>query len=204
MKVRPILEVVIATIGFALIGLIAWNEWTVFHMYHPGAENQSAFLRFYDPKPIVQKFMAPNKSYSESRSLGGAAGTKSVRHNASFGEFFPMRTECKSALIAALSDDTVRQLRQSGVRIVGRNGTSSTGIRFDYRTANTLGSVSIKPLKQGRVVRNRPLCPGLEDVVVEVAINEEWFPKGVPLPAATVADNMRQAPGGGTGAPETR
>lgn len=197
MKARRILEVVIAALGLAIVCLIAWNEWTVLHMHYPSAENESAFLRVYDPEPLVQKFRAPHESYSESRSLGGAAGTKSVRHNAGFDEYFPMRMECKSALIAALSDDIAQRLRGSGAQVLRRYGTPSTGIHFDYQTAHTFGSVAIKPLQPGKVVRNRPLCPGLEDVALDVAINEEWFPKGIPILDAAVARSIDQAHGPG-------
>lgn len=201
MKARRILEFVSAALGLAMVGLIAWNEWTVLHTYHPSAENESPFLRVYDPTPLVQKFRAPDESYSESRSLGGNAGTKSVRHDASFGEFFPIRTECKSALIAALSDDVAQRLRGSGARILRCYGTPSSGVHLDYQTANSLGSVTIKPLQPGKVLRNRPLCPGLEDVALDIAIREEWFPKGIPTLDAAVARSIEQAPGPGVVAP---
>jgi hypothetical protein len=193
MKARRILEGVIATVGLALTGLIAWNVWTVLSMHHPSTENESAFLRVYDPEPLVHKFRAPHESCSESRSLGGTAGTKSVRHNASFDESFPMRTECKNALIAALNDDVLQRLRHSGARILRSYGTPLSGIHFEYQTANTLGSVAIKPLRPGKVVRNKPLCPGLEDVVLDVVISEEWFPKGIPTLNAAVARSIEQA-----------
>lgn len=200
MNTRRILEVALATIGLVLTGLIAWNEWTVLHMHHPSAENESAFLRAYDPNSLVQKFMAPHESYSESRSVGGSAGTKSARHVASFGDSFPMRTECKNALIAALSDDVLEQLRHSGARILRSYGTPLSGIHFEYQTANTLGSVAIKPLRKVTVARHRPLCPGIEDVALDVHIKEEWIPKGIPTPDATLARDSGQAQGGGAAA----
>ena len=180
MRTLRILGTGAAVLGLPIVGLVAYASWVQAHMVYPGPQNESAFLRAYDLKAVARPFMAPDPSLSEGRESGGGAGTKFVAHSAGFDEYFTMRADQKGLLIVAVNDDISQRLILSGARILNQSGTPSTGFQFEYATGNTIGSITIKPISPGAVQRNMPLPTGLEDVSLNIAIREQWFPKGIP------------------------
>jgi len=129
---------------------------------------------------VVQPFTALEPSLSEGRELGGGAGTKFVTHSAGFDEYFTMRADQKDSLMAAVNLDVSQRLLGSGARILNQSGTPSTGSHFEYAIGNTIGSIAIQPISPGAVHRNMPLPDGFEDVTLDIALREQWFPKGIP------------------------
>ena len=178
-----------AVSGCVFVGVIAADIWQVAHTIYPASENQSIFLRGYDLKAAVQPFRQPNESYGESRTAGGAAHANSATLTASFSECFVMQSDLEEDLLLAVREDVFQRFSRSGAQIVSQSGSASTGLRFDYRTSNTIGALWIRPVTHANAQRKTPLSHGLEDVDVEVEINEEWFPNGVAAQAATAALN---------------
>jgi len=168
-------------VALPIVGLISYASWESAHMVYPSLENESAFLRAYDPKVVLMPFIYEMQGYTEPGGIGGGAGTRFVTHSAHFGEYFAIRVERKDSLMAAVNENIAQRLLVSGAQILNESGTSSSGFRFDYKTRNTLGSVSIRPLSPGAVHRNMPLPDGLEDVSLDIEVREQWFVKGIPL-----------------------
>lgn len=187
MRILRIVAIGATVFGLAVAGILALDHWLRDQMYYPSAADESAFLRAYDSKRVVQPFMASHESFGEGRGSSQGAGRKSVTHDANFDEYFTMQTDREPALMTALRDDVSERLRHSGAQVINQYGSPSTGFHFDYRTANTIGSVSIHPLAQGKVQRNLPLEPGLEDVTLDIEIAEQWFPHGIPVLQAAIA-----------------
>ncbi len=179
MRTLRVVGIGVAVLGLPIVAVIAYGSWVNAHMIYPSPENESAFLRSYDSKAVVQPFMAL-EGYSEGRESGGGAGTKFVTHSAGFDEYFTMRTDQRGSLMVALNYDVSQRLFLSRVRILNESGTGSSGFHFQYATGNTIGDLSIRPLAPGAVHRNMPLAPGLEDVAVNIDVREQWFPKGIP------------------------
>ena len=180
MRIPRIVGIAAAVLALPIVGVISYASWQSAHTVYPSLENESAFLRAYDPKVALMPFIYEMQGYTEPGGIGGGAGTRFVTHYAHFGEYFAIRVERKDSLMAAVNENVAQRLRVSGARILNESGTPSSGFHFDYETRNTLGSVAIQPLSPGAVHRNMPLPDGLEDVSLNIDIRERWFPKGIP------------------------
>jgi hypothetical protein len=180
MRILRIVGIAAAVLALPILGLIAYAGWESAHMVYPSLENESAFLRAYDPKVVLMPFIYEMQGYTEPGGIGGGAGTKFVTHFAHFGEYFTIRADRKDSLMAAVNDNVTQRLRMSGARILNQSGTSSSGFHIDYESGKTIGSVAIQPLCPGAVHRNLPLPSGLEDVSLNLSVSEQWYPRGIP------------------------
>ena len=181
MRIPLIVACGAAVFGLPIIGLGTYGEWVNAHLHYPGPDNESAFLRGYDPKAVVEQYMTPNEHLGESRGSGGGAGVKSVTHSARFGEYFTIQKSLKGSFILAVNRDISQRLVVNGAQILREDGSPSTGFHFDYKTGNTVGSIAILPLAPEPDNRSMPLPDLLEDVVLNIDVSETWFPKGIPL-----------------------
>lgn len=179
MRTLRIVGIGAAVLGLPIVGLIAYANWVQAHMVYPSPQNESTFLRAYDPKAVVRPFFAL-EGYSESRESGGGAGTKFVTHSAGFGEHFTMRADQADSLMVAVNNDISQRLLLNGARILNQSWTPSIGFRYQYATGNSIGSLTVQPLSPGAIRRNMPLPSGLEDVSLNIDVREQWFPEGTP------------------------
>ena len=134
MRILRIVAIGATVFGLAVAGILALDHLLRDQMYYPSAADESAFLRAYDSKRVVQPFMASHESFGEGRGSSQGAGRKSVTHDANFDEYFTMQTDREPALMTALRDDVSERLRHSGAQVINQYGSPSTGFHFDYRT----------------------------------------------------------------------
>jgi hypothetical protein len=167
----PILLLIIcAAVALSVI----WDR--VFTLY-PTPDTESAFLKNYTPKSVIEHFEATDSS-SYTRHSGGGAGRKFVTHSAGFDWHFEMRSENWLPLMTALRDDASAQLVGNGAQILIQSGNSRDGFHFEYKLGKSLGTLTISPLEKDSLIRRRaPLPEGVVDLTAHIEQNEMWFPK---------------------------
>jgi hypothetical protein len=152
--------------------------WHHSRLYYATPETESAFLRSYTPKRVIDRFRESN-SFSHTRSFGGGAGRTSVGHQAGFEYHIVLRRENWMSLMNVLRDDALQQLEDDGAEVVSQSGSPRNGFRFEYKINQSIGSLTIVPLAiNSDVRRNRSLPEGLEDVTVKIEQTEQWYPAG--------------------------
>jgi hypothetical protein len=163
-----------------LVVTAGWHPWNIVHMYPATPETESAFLKNYTPKNVLDRFSDGLASYSGGRGAG--AGNEFVTHTANFEGDFALCSEQFMPLMDALSDDVAAQLVKNGARIMSQIGLAEAGFHFDYRVGKTSGSVTIAPLQLHPDLGNwkspRPSCN--VDIQTRVDVTEKWFPKSRP------------------------
>jgi hypothetical protein len=153
--------------------------WHYPHLYYATPETESAFLKSYTPKRVIDRFRA-KESFSHTRSFGSTAGRSSVSHEAGFEYYIVLPSENWMSLMNALGDDALQQLANDGAEVVSHSGSPRNGFRFDYKMNHSIGSLTILPSAiECHVRRNRSLPEGLEDVTVKIKQTEQWYPAGI-------------------------
>lgn len=155
--------------------------WNAKHLLYPTPENESAFMKHYNPEHVISRFRS-NESFAQGNHGSSAAGWKYVSRTTGFDSVFVMCTEKSIPLMNALRQDVSEQLRENGAQILAQIGDSQNGFRFDYKSGHVIGSVTILPLIIGTgsgVHRASPLPQGLVDVKAQIEETEKWFPEGL-------------------------
>jgi len=162
----------------AICVVVAPGIWDHFHLLYPTPETESAFLKNYTPKNVIEQFAAEEEgsSYGQNRSAG--AGRKFVTHAGGFDWHFAMRSEKWMPLMTALRDDVSAQLVGNGAQILSQSGDPRDGFHFEYKLGRSVGTLAISPLRTDSLIhRVTPLCKGLVDVTASIKQTEMWFPK---------------------------
>lgn len=157
-------------------GLRAWDG---LHTLYPTPETESAFLKNYTPKSVIEHFQS-NESSSNTHHSGGEAGRKFVSHEAGFEWFFAVRSEKWMPLMNALRDNVAAQLVGNGAQILSQSGDSRAGFHFDYKLGKSVGSLTILPLAiiSPRLIHRAAALPeGTVDATARIELTERWFPK---------------------------
>jgi hypothetical protein len=176
MKSHPI-WIGLSVLLLAICVVVAPGIWEQLHTLYPTPETESAFLKNYTPKTVIERFQADQSSWYGQHS-GGAAGRKFVTHTAGFDWYFPMRSEKWIPLMNALRDDVSAQLAHDGAQILSQSGDARDGFHFEYKLSRSIGRLTISPLSTTSLIhRATPLAPGLLDVTVRIEQTETWFPK---------------------------
>ena len=158
-----------------LVGATVWQQ---LHMLYPTPETESAFLRNYTPKKVIERFEEAGEGSSYGNHKSGGAGTKYVTHSGGFEWHFTIRSEKWMALMDGLEDDVHAQLLGSGAQILNQIGDARDGFHFEYKLGKSFGAVTISPLRvNSGIHRATPHCPGLVDVDARIEQTETWFPK---------------------------
>lgn len=153
--------------------------WDHNRLSYPTPETESAFLRNYTPKPVIDRFResSPSFSYIQGKG-GGGAGRVFVSHEAVFQFHVVLRPEKWMPLMNALRDDVLQQLADNGAEVFSQTGDPRLGFHFDYRVSKSFGSLTIAPLTINPLIRrNMSLPEGLTDVTVKIEQTERWFPQ---------------------------
>lgn len=188
MRDHPIL-VVFAISVFGMCILVAPAVWNHFHTWYPTPETESAFLKSYTPKSVIERFGEPGENSAHNDHKGGMAGSESVTHSAGFEWQFAMRPEKWTLLMHALQDDVHSQLVGSGAQILKQSGDDRDGFHFEYKLGNSVGTLTIFPLRiDSAIHRAMPIRPGLVDTDARIEQSETWFPKPPGLIAVRVND----------------
>jgi len=117
MKSHPIvvaLSVSLLTICIAVSVLALLHRRTVY----PGPETQSAFLKNYAPRDVVEPFDSHQLNSQWSHHQSDAAGEGFATHEGGFQGKFAIRPEQWVSLMTALSDDASTQLSREGGRFL--------------------------------------------------------------------------------------
>jgi len=91
MKSHPIL-VGLSILLLAVCVVVAPGIWDHLNTLCPTSETESAFLKNYTPKGVIERFDA-DKGSSYRQHSGGGAGRKFVTHTGGFDWYFEMRCE---------------------------------------------------------------------------------------------------------------
>lgn len=178
MKSHPIL-VGLSVLSLAICVVAAWGIWEQLHTFYPTPETESAFLKNYTPKSVIERFQAKDVGLGSSYgSHKGAGAGRNVTYTAGFNWHFAMRSEKWMLLMNALRDDVSGQLADNGAQILSESGDARDGFHFEYKLGKSIGTLTISPLSiDPGVHRATPLGPGLVDVHARIEQTETWFPK---------------------------
>ena len=122
----------------ALAALFIWAEWANSHRIVPSPQNQSSFLKSYDPEEVIKKFRCPNEGFDSSHNSGAGSDTTSVRHTAGFVPGFTIQSSRKLDLMTALNEDVLRRFAFTNTRVLGKSVGSDGGVRYDYASGDSL------------------------------------------------------------------
>ncbi len=190
MKSHPIL-VGLSVLLLATCAVLARAIWDRTHPLRSPEETESAFLKNYTPKSVMDRFDAGQGS-SNGQHSGGGAGREFVIHQAGFQWHFAIKTENWMPLMNALRDDVSAQLAANGAQILSQSGDARDGFRFEYKLGKSIGTLTILPLEKTPLIhRATPLCKGLVDVTPHIEQTETWFSKEPSTITASVNGDMR-------------
>lgn len=178
MKRSPDFSVMIGSLTI-LVGIagMMWLYWRGSTVYAT-PENESVFLKSYDPRKTVEPFRCDGRSFHEGTRTGDNGTVPPfVSHERGFDEFFPIKLADKVPLMQAVRRELEGALLHSGARIVSETGNPDTGFQYSYVSGKSAGTVSIRFNPDPGVFRNMPLPEGLEDIVLKIEVEEKWFPK---------------------------
>jgi hypothetical protein len=139
----PVLVVVsVLLMGFCGLAVVP-PMWDRAHTLCPTPETESAFLKSYTPKRVIEQFMEPNQPLGYGDQRGGQPGRKIVTHTAGFDFHFAMRS-CKwMPLMNALRDDVTAQLQANGAEVLHQSGDPHEEFHFDYKLGKSMGTLTI-------------------------------------------------------------
>lgn len=164
----------ISLLGLSWLSLVCWGGWVNADRIVAGPDNQSQFLRSYNPTSVVTKFQYGAGSHS-SEGKGFSSGIRSIRHNAEFVPRFIMGADRKQELLNALREDILIRLRSTGTNVVFAHDEADGGFTYDYAAGDSVGSISVKaPVHDPGVHRQLQLVSGLDDISVDIALQETW------------------------------
>jgi hypothetical protein len=159
-----------ASIAFADI-------WERSHIIYATPETESAFLKNYTPKRVIEQF-EDEAGISLLNHNRGGAGSKFATHTAGFEVYFALRSQKWTPVMNALRDDVATQLVADGAQILSQSGDAHTGFHFDYKIAKNVGSLTILPSATTNLIhRVTPLPEGMADITARIEFTEKWFPK---------------------------
>ena len=175
MKLRPYVIALFTLVCLFAVAGVFDRAFT----YYPTPETESAFLKSYTPKPVIDQFRE-NKVSSFGGSKSAGAGRKFVTYQGRFEYRVVMRRENWVPLMNALQRDVLDQLAADNAQVVSQSGDWQDGFHFEYRIDHSIGSLTIAAITpDSRVWRNRALPEGMEGVTVKIEQKEKWFPKGI-------------------------
>ena len=164
-------------VGAGLLCLIALLDH--FSYIYPTPETESAFLKNYSPKNVIEQFQRKNEGANQTSSVSAAAGRKFASHESVFESRFVINSRDWMPLVVALDNDLLSQLSQEGAQIMGETGDPREGYRIEYQAEKTFGDVVVEPLKLisvASVSGARAVLPDDEQAVgVRITIQEKWF-----------------------------
>jgi hypothetical protein len=148
------------------------------YRYSPSVEHESAFLRNYSPRPVMESFAFKQDPPSTADGVGSGAGGKFVTNERTIDLMFAIQTDMGPALMNALNEDMAAQLTRIGSTIISRSGDPARGFHFSCKDGTSVGNVTLLPLSdQARSSNNPPLAEGLKEIRASIVISEKWFPQ---------------------------
>lgn len=169
-----------------LVGLVGFTVTMAvkrrFYVY-ASAETESAFFKVFEGKSQIKPYV--RRHCLSWQSDGGQSGWRSASHVREFHENIVVKANESTLLTTNLQRLLSGQLSLNGTHILRTFGDAETGFGFDYAEGNTLGTVTVYPIK---VPAGCFECVSvaLDEVAVrlDVSIQEERF--AVKPTAATI------------------
>jgi hypothetical protein len=150
--------------------------------YYPTDQQRSSFLIAYNPWSAIAPFVDQNNGHQTGSGVSAGAGTRFVTHTVEFDEYFTTQKQNEKAIMAAAENDLDYQLQLRRVRVFSRQRGADKSLHISYAIGPVLGSITLDPLAANSQVHrpNSTMPVGYEDVILHVAIDEKWFPNGIP------------------------
>ena len=169
---------VIALLGCCFILFVAPVIRDLRQMIYPTPNSCSAFVRNYNPQPVIDAFESSQGGSSSSGDGNGqSAGFRFITNKRDITHGFALQKARRLKFMNALDQSILSQLAANGASIIGHSGDPQLGFHYSYRIGPTTGTVWLSPLRPNLGVhRGMALPEGIEDVTFTISITEKWFP----------------------------
>jgi hypothetical protein len=124
-----------------LVGVIAAGV-AIGHLryrYSPSVEHESAFLRYYSPRPVMESFAFKQDPPSIGDGVGSGAGGKFVTNERTIDLVFAIQTDMGPALMNALNEDMLRNSPALGQRLFQGVVIPQEGFTFHTKMGRASG-----------------------------------------------------------------
>ena len=155
----------------------------------PSPETESAFLKKYNPKSVVDQFQIAGRSSGWGTEASSGANRGFADNHAAFDSRFSIKAEDWLPFMKALGEDLTEQLERHGARIMGKNGDARRGFQVYYVSGRAIGSVVISPLA---VEKSALDVPGKVSVELKISADEKWYRKDQGLVIGYIQDSKHQ------------
>lgn len=173
---RMIFAVVLLAVSFYSVGAVMQMDGVCY--YYPKPERQSAFIRDYSPKALIDSFKSEGFNSAVAGDEGSGAGRKFVSSEHKSELFFALQPEKRLPLMNALAHDLDAQLARYGASILSTSGDSIAGFHVTYRVGKNVGSVFIHPLVTNQMLNgNGPPSKQVPEMIATIEVSEKWFPQ---------------------------
>ena len=135
MKARRHTVLVLVTL-LLLIGFVVAN--TLRYRYSPSPEHESAFLRNYSPRPVIELF-AKQDPINLGSGIGSGSGWKFVTNQRTINTMFAMEADRRASLMNALSEDMAALLTRNGAKFSRGAGTPQADFTFPIKMERAPG-----------------------------------------------------------------
>jgi hypothetical protein len=163
--------------GAGLLFLVALVDH--FSYFYPTPETESAFMKNYSPKTVIEPFQCKDEGANQTNSVTAGAVRKFVSHESVFESNFVIKSRNWMPLMLALDDDLSSRLSRQGAEIVTHTGEPRDGYHTQYRTDKSVGEVALESLRLISVTSvsgPRAILRDDEQAVdLRIAIREKWF-----------------------------
>jgi hypothetical protein len=150
-----------------------------FSYIYPTPETESAFMKNYSPKTVIEQFQRKNEGANQTNTVSAGAGREFASHESVFESRFVIKSSDWMPLLLALDDDLSSQLSRQGAEILTHTGEPRDGYNTQYRTDKSLGEVVLEPLRLISVTSLSGPRAILQDdeqaVDLRITIREKWF-----------------------------
>jgi hypothetical protein len=183
MKPRIAVLVPVVFLGLGCLAIAFLATVLVRNRYYYAADQQrSSFLIAYNPGNAIAPFVDKSNSHETGSGVSAGAGTRFTTHALEFDEYFTARKQDNAAITTAVENDLERKLLLSGAHIISSEKGADNVLHISYSAGQVIGSIALAPLTANLLVHraSNTLPVGSEDVTLHVAIEEKWFPHGIP------------------------
>jgi hypothetical protein len=175
MRVR-VGAVILGACVLGWVSLLGWQGWIDSHRLVAGPQNQSVFLRAYNPEQVIRKFRCDG-TFGAGSMTSATSEIHWIKHQAGFYPEFTIESDKGADLMKALRADIVNWFLITNTNVVANQESPNGGFTYEYASGRSAGSISVQPPVH-RSVQRRTACTalpsGLEDVTLKIDIEETW------------------------------
>jgi len=153
---------------------LAWDQWVNAHRIMAGPDNETMLYRGYNPEQVIKEFRYEGEGHSGGNSEGALHLIKSMRQNRDFTPRFTMQADREPELLNALRNDILFRMRNAGMKVVATHDEADGAFTYKYVFGSSTGSITVQAPAHEVTVRRYPVPSGLDDVVLNIALEETW------------------------------